>query len=740
VTICNRSDAESEGQFSYPDYQYLRQNNHVFLDIAGVPNSIGVSSDFNFDGRSVTVVTRPVSENYFAVLSLRPFLGRFFSSGDDRNPAKVAVMTYSCWKRLGSDRQIVGKIIAGQTVVGVTPEEFAGAFYGFEGDLFTSIGQDAGPWQSDRTARRMPLIARLKPAVSRRQAQAELSALTSQLASAFPREDKGLTAVLTRATLLPPGSTSDAEWMIAVLLALVLLVLLIACANVANLLLAVAVGRRQEAAIKLALGAPRGRLIREFLVESGVLCFAGGVLGYGIAAVVIRNFSRVTIVLPQIGPFSFGIHLRLDATVALLSILLTLIASLATGLAPALYASSPALAQILGGEIVVGGTRKRARRNTLVVVQVAVCTLVLVGMGLCQRNLYNLRHVDLGFSERNLISEIVYSEAEGYTKPRRAEFHEKVRGTVAAIPGIESVGFTADLPLLGAEAVPVQVPDGAATVRIHHNVVDSGYFDTLGIRILTGRAFNSTDRPDSPPVAVVNHKLAETFWPGQNPIGKVMVAGEASQKLQVIGVARDGPYLDLDEAPKPFFYYALSQHDVVAVNVVARTKGDPRLWAAPLDKALRGLDLKIQIHPETFENWISLSLITQRIAAGFVGILSGLGLLLAVIGLFGAISYSVSARKKELGIRVALGAVPWQLLQLILRETLLVAGTGVVIGTLLGVAATVVFRSQMYGIRAVEWTVILPVGVAMLALSLTVAALSARPSLTVDPMESVRHA
>ena len=740
VMIYSHSDAESVGHFSYPDFQYLRQNSHSFLDIAGAPNSIGIQSDLNFGGRPVTVIARPVSENYFNVLGIHPFLGRFFSPGDDRNPAKIAVMTYGCWRRLGSDQHIVGKIVAGETIVGVTPKDFAGAFYGFEGDIFETLGPDGGSWQTDRTSRRLPLIARLKPGIGPRQAQAEIAGLTAQLAATYSREDQGRTAYLTRATLLPPDAIQTAEWMIAILMVLVLLVLLIACANVANLLLAVAVGRRQEAAIKLALGATRGRLIRDFLRESTVLCFAGGLLGYGIAAAVLKRFSQISLVLPQVGPISFGVDLRLDATVALLAILLTLIASLATGLAPALYASSPALAQVLGGEAVAGGARKRARRNTLVLVQVAVCTLVLVGMGLCQRNLYNLRHTDLGFSARNLISNTVYSEAEGYTQQRRAEFHDTLRRTVAAIPGVESVALAGDLPLLGAEQFPVQVPDGTRTMGIHYNVVDSAYFDTFGIRILAGRAFQSIDAANGPRVAVVSRKLAETFWPGQDSVGKTLTVGEHAQKLLVIGVARDGAYLDLDEAPQPFLYMPLTQRDQSAINVVARTRGDPSFWAEPMTHALRGLGLKIQVQPMTFDNWMSLSLLTQRIAAGFVAVLSALGLLLALIGLFGAISYSVRERKKELGIRVALGARPGQLLALILRETMFVAGSGVLIGTLLGVAATGVFQSQLYGINTIEWNVLLPVALGMMTLSLLVAALSARPSLTVDPMEAVRHA
>ncbi len=739
--IYERSNANAIEEVSYPDYQYYRQNNHVFTDLAAAPNSINALGDFDFQAREVSLVARPVSENYFDVLGIRPYLGRFFAPGDDASNARVSVMTYSCWKRLGADPHIVGKVLAGNTIIGVTPEDFTRAFYGFDGDLFTNLSSsDNSPWRTERTERRLSLIARLKPGVTRRQAQAEMATLAGQLASAYPKEDKGRAAVVTRATLLPADAIPTAELMTAILMALVLLVLLIACANVANLLLAVAVGRRQEAAIKLALGAGRGRLVREFLAESAILCAISGVLGYLIAAAVITQFSNFSIEFPTMGVFSFGLHLRMDSTVAALALLLTVIAILAAGLAPALYASSPGLAQILGGEIVVGGMRKSARRNALVVVQVAVCTLVLVGMGLCQRNLYNLRHTDVGFTARNLVANTVYIQQEGYDEARGKQLYSRLRSAVAALPGVESVALAEDLPLLGASQVPVQFPDGAKTISIAHSVVDGDYFNTLGMNVPAGRTFNSSDRENSPPVAIINQKMADMFWPGEDPVGKAILAGEQAQKVIVAGVTPTGKYVDLDEATQPFLYYPLSQHYLGAINVIARTKSDPRRWIRPLAKAVRGLGLHVMIQPVTLDGWMTLTLLPQRIAAGCVAMLSALGLLLAVIGLFGAISYSVSERKKELGIRVALGALPWQLLKLVLRQTMFVAGAGVAIGILLGVAATIVFRSQLYGVGAVEWSVLVPVGGGMLLLSLLVAYLSARPWITIDPMDAVRHA
>jgi predicted permease len=739
VMIGSRSGSSAAGLVSYPDYEYFRKNNRVFTDIAAAPDSIGAQGDFNFEGHQVSLLSRPVSGNYFAVLGVHPLLGRLFSDADDSNN-QIAVMTWSCWQRLGADPHIVGKALAHRTVIGVTPREFTGAFYGVEGDLFETLSSyDSSPWRTDRTGRRLSLLARLKPGVSKRQAQAELSGLAAQLASAYPREDKGWTAVVIRATALPPDAIGTAELMSAILLALVLLVVLLACANVANLLLAVAVGRTQEAAIKLALGAGRWRLILDSLAESFVLCLGSGVFGYVVARATIARFSTLSVTLPTMGVFSFGLHPRVDATVLAFGFFLVVIATLAIGLPPALYASSPRLAEVLGGEMVASGRGRRMRGNILVAVQVGVCTLVLVGLGLCQRSLYNLRHADLGFSARNLIAHTVYIEAEGYNETRGKQLYDTLRRTAAAIPGVESVTLAANVPLMGAGSGPVEMPGGGKAVSVGQSVVDANYFATLRMPIVRGRAFDSSDREGSPPVAIINQKMADLFWPGQDPVGKILSAGNPTERLQVIGVAANGKYLDPDEAQQPFLYYPLSQHYLGYTNVVVRTKGDPRRWSAPLTQAMRSLGLKILFQPATLDDWMNLTLFRQRVAAGCFAILGALALLLAALGLFAAVSYSIRDRKKELAIRVALGAAPRQLLNMVLRETVRVVAVGVCVGVLLGVPVTTIFRSQFYGVSPVEWTSLVPAAGAMLLVSMLIACVSARPWIRTGPMEAIRH-
>jgi predicted permease len=741
VAIYSRAATSGVDQISYPDLEYYRASNTVFTGIAASPSSISLSIDRSSDGREIRIIGRPVSANYFDVLGIRPLRGRFFNAIDDRVNSHVAVMTYACWRRNGSDPDIIGKEVAGNTIIGVTPPSFTGSLYGLNGDLLYPLSQLDDPAALERRdARRFFLIGRLKPGVSRSQAQAEITVLARQLSETHPQADRGRTAVLTRASLLQPDSVAAAEWVSGIVIALIILVLLIACANVANLLLAAAVGRRQEAAIKLALGAPRSRILSDFLQESGLLCTAGGLLGFGIASVLVARFSEFTYVFPMYGPYSVGLNLHLDVTVASLAVGLVLLATFATGLAPALYASSPHLAQILAGEIATGGGAKSRRRKALVLVQVAVCTVVLTGTGLCLRNLYNLHRADLGFTARNLVGHSIYLQGEGLTEERGKVFYDKIRRAAAGIPGVESVALTSDMPLLGVNEVLVRQPDSLESTSIARTIVDPGYFPTLQMRLLAGRNFTAADRDGAPAVVIVNRKMADTFWPGMDAIGKAVVAGDPQKRYTVVGVAADAKYDDVTEAPRPFFYLPLAQNYSPGINVIVRAAGDPRALVEPLNRASRALGINIFARPATFDDWISLTLFPQRAAALCVGILSLLALVLAMVGLFASVSYSVSERRRELGIRVALGAGPGRLLRLVLRETAELAGAGIVMGLLFGIAATAALRSLLYGIRVFEFTVIIPVSAVMLAVCLAVAAISARPWLHIDAMETIRHA
>lgn len=501
----------------------------------------------------------------------------------------------------------------------------------------------------------------------------------------------------------------------------------------------IAVGRRQEAAIKLALGVSRTRLLRDFLNEGAIICIASGVLGYVLAMAIVARYSHLTIDMPMVGVYSFALKIHLDGLVIGCTLALVLVAVLATGLPAALYASSPNLAQVLGGEIMVGGTRKNFRRNAITIAQVAICTLVLVGMGLCERSLYNLRRVDPGFAARNIVVEAMFPRDEGYSDAQGRVLYGRVRADVAAIPGVESAAMASTLPLFSSSTTPVRLSATDKPVSAGAGAVDENYFNTLKIPLLKGRVFRTGEPAANPEPVVISQKMAETFWPGKDPVGATVMTGAPPHQAIVIGVVGDVKYDDLSSKPQPYLYYSFDQHYDSGASVIARTKGDPRLWTTEVAETVRKEGLKSPTLPITFQNLEDLSLLPQRVVAGCATALSGLGLLLAIVGLFGAISYSVGERKKELGIRVALGARPSQLLKLILRQTLSTAGLGTAFGILLGIGTTMIVRSLLYGIGTVEWFVLLSVAAAMLLVSLLVAYVSARPWLRVDPMEAVRH-
>jgi putative ABC transport system permease protein len=334
----------------------------------------------------------------------------------------------------------------------------------------------------------------------------------------------------------------------------------------------------------------------------------------------------------------------------------------------------------------------------------------------------------------------MFPRDEGYSDAQGKIMYEKVRAAVSSMPGVESVTISNNLPLFAGSSAPVRLARGDKPTAVGSSIIDENYFRTFGIPVLEGRGFQPSDTAPDRDVVVISRQMAEKFWPGQVAVGRGLMTGDPPRQAVVVGVAGDVKYDDLGGKAQPYFYYALSQHYDSGVSVIARTKGDPRLWMAQMAKAVRGAGFQSPTTPITFANIENLSLLPQRVVSGFAQALSGLGLLLAIAGLFGAISYSVSERKKELGLRVALGARPWQLMKMVFRQTLSVAGAGTVIGIVLGIGITIVVRSLLYDIGAVEWTVLVPVGVAMVGISLLVAYLSARPWLSVDPMEAVRHA
>jgi predicted permease len=752
VTLYTVAGNGAKESFSHPDYTYVRDHSRTLSGVAAL-NYGYYMYDVSYGNRDELGTLDAVSDNYFEVMGIRPFLGRFFAPGDDQVRAPAAVLTYSCWTRWDSDPGIIGKTVIVNkhplTIVGVSPKVLIAPVFGFAADVIVNIGGPAnigGDPIEDREARFLLLVGRLNPGATREQARAELRVLWNQLATAYPQAERNRTADLVHATVLPPDQINTARFLVAVLITAALLTLLIACANVANLLLALATQRRQETLIKMALGASRMRLIGEFLKETIVLCASGGVLGYALALAALAWLSRFDVSIPVLGSLRIAADLHPGALVAALTLALIVLASVVSGLAPALYASKPNLASALSGEIAIGGTRRGVIRNAVAVTQVTVCTLVLVGTGLCLRSLHNLRQVDPGFSARRIV--MIFPDTGGLAKEQGARLYAELRRRVGQIGGIESVSLVRSLPLGGGggndfDHEEVRFTDRPASDQktfVHSTIVDENYFSTLGIPLLAGRPFRFSDLEKMPEVIVINRFMAEQFWPRQNPIGRTILTAKGNRLLTIVGVAADGKYGDLDEPQLPFMYHALGQRYQSDITLIARTRGDPRLWTEPISRTIRQMGVKLPFPAASMESWMNLTLFYPLLALGCAGGLSALAMLLTTIGLYGTISYSVGERRMELGIRTALGAGPAQLMQLVFRETLIVAGTGVMAGLALGVAAGTILRSQFYGIHRLEWFVLAPVAMAMIAISLAIALAAGWRWAHMSPMDAVRHA
>jgi macrolide transport system ATP-binding/permease protein len=755
VSIYTTTPTEEFSGINYDDYKYYRDNNHMFSDVLAFPYSIWVEP-ITYDHQSKSGLINAVSDNYFSVLGVRPLFGRTFGRGDDDKPTAEAVLSYSYWKWLGADPNIAGKSVTIDrvqlTIVGVTPRSFVGTIFSDLPDLWYPLSMDATmrhqaqDWRADRTVHYLGMIGRLKPGVTRPQALADMQMLSKQLAAAYPETDKDRVAQITETSMLPVDSVSSAKIISAILLAIVALVLFAACSNVANLLLALASARRHEILVRAAMGATRVRLIRDLLLDSTLLAAGGGLGGFLLAWLGLRQLTQFKPYLPGFGVIPLTIDFRPDIRVAVACAALVFVVGLATGLLPGLYSSSPNLAGALSGEIAVGGTRKGKIRNALVMIQVAVCTVVLIGVGLCLRSLINLERVDLGFSSRNVAMLTLDLQANGYSEEQGRSMYPRMRAAAAQIYGVDSIGMASDLPLSGNSGHDEQIrvegsrETSQQAATISSVAVDEKYFSTLGIPVLAGRLFTSMDMAKAPTVIVINHLMAEKNWPGENPIGKTARIENGNQLVTVVGVVGDGKYIDIDEPARPFMYFDLNQRYEAVVYLMARTQGNPHQWLTPMSDALKKLDPQLFFQTLTMDDWTNFSLYIPRLILVCTSVFGGLAFVLAAVGLYGAVFYSVSERKKELGIRVALGAAPRDLWKMILRQTCVVTATGVCLGIAGGILASALVRSQLYGVRPVEWSVFLAVALTMGGMTVLTAYSAARPWMRADPMESVRHA
>jgi predicted permease len=766
---------------SYPDYVDYRDRNEVFSDlIAYSPISLSLNSNDQADVISGLIVTG----NYFDALGVPAHLGRTFLPEEDTTPGghPVAIISHGLWQnRFASDPQIAGRqlLLGGQpfTIVGVAPPGFNGAEAGQTNDIYVPMAMQAlvrpprggysGEMNPDLLSKRGPrwldLIGRLKPGVSAEQAQAAMSTLASQLAQAYPDTNREHTATISPVSKGDPTQRGTLLSVAGLLLAVVGLVLLIACANVANLLLARAAGRRKEISIRLALGASRGRLIRQLLTESMLLALLGGAGGLLLAVwlvSVMRTYS------PPANLFPVAFDFSLDISVLGFTLLLSMLTGLVFGIAPALQASNPDLVVGLKDEtaLVPGARRQGARRlslrNLLVVAQVASSLVLLISAGLFLRSLQQAQRIDPGFDPEHVLTMPLNINLLRYTKAQGQEFYRQALERVETLPGVQSATLTRTPPLSGAsrqstvmiagQAAPEHSSNSESTGGGAENVPENitlassvalNYFRTLKIPLLRGRDFNVQDREGAPGVVIVNESFARRYFPQQDAIGgRVSMNGAQGPWLEVVGLARDGKYITLGEAPAPFLYQPLAQRHESGMVLLVRTSGDPEQLIPTVRREVQSIERNLPLtNARSMAELLRTSLFPARMGAILLGVFGLLALVLASVGLYGVMAYSVSRRTREIGIRMALGAQSGDVLRLVLRESLMLVAVGVLLGLIVAFAATRLLAGFLYGVSPTDPAAFIGIAALLAVVALIASLVPARRAAKVDPLVAFRY-
>ena len=749
------SFSEGRSDYSYPDYlDYRSQAAQVFEGLSAhrslVPASLGGA------GEPERIWGELASGNYFSVVGVKPALGRAFLPEEDEAPGRnaVVVLSHALWRRrFGSEPGVLGRTVMlnGQryTVVGVAPAGFQGTDRGVLPEFWAPLAmtEKLMPFLARLDARNqrnnswLVLNARLKPGVSRAQALAAVNVVKNRLDDTWRKDQKRRRPALTldAAGGLLDGLGKRAVGLMAVLTVVAGLVLLVACANVANLLLARATSRQKEIAIRAAIGAGRGRLVRQLLTESVLLALPGAAAGFLLAALAARALSRFELPLPVPMVFDFTPDLRVLAFTAGLSILTGLL----FGLAPALRATRPDLVVALKSDSAVfGRVSPFGLRNALVVIQVALSLVLLAGAGLFLRSLQNASSIDTGLRPENVLLMAVDPGLHQYSPEKARQFVAQLRERVSALPGVRSVSFLDSVPLsLAGSSGDFRVEDGARRTNANIYNVGSSFFQTLGIPLLRGRDF--TLKTDGQHTAIINETMARRLFPDQDPIGRQLLAGKAN--YAVIGVARNSKSRTLGEAPAACAYLFLepSPEKVLGfegISIAVKTSVAPRALVRPLRDQIAALDPDLAIfNTKTMQEHVNKSLLLPQLCATLLGVFGAAGLTLAAVGLYGVLSYWVRRRTREIAIRVALGAEARSVLMVVLRQGLSLTAAGLVIGLAIVLALGRFAASLLYGISGTDSLTFAAVSVVLLAAALAAILVPARRAARVEPTTALRY-
>jgi putative ABC transport system permease protein len=752
VGVTNSRTGMKSGNADYPDFEDWRSQNQVFEKMAAYYDNkltlTGVQNPAHLEAEVV-------SADLFTLLGVTPTLGRTFLPVEDEAGHNVAILEHQFWRQqFGGDPGIIGRTITlnnrAYTVVGVMPAGFEFPLQRKPVSVWTTFSADQStddntpPLTKQRGAHWFSVIARLKPGVSITQAQAAMDVITAGLAKQFPDTDKysGVQLEFERDRI-----TSAIRPALLMLMAAVGLVLLIACVNVANLLLARATTRGREIAIRAALGAGRKRLVRQLLTESMLLAGLAGGFGVLIAAWGSVLLARLS---PQDLPRSAEIHT--DAWVLAFTGGISLITGVVFGLAPALQIARSNLVDALkeGSLSMTAGGSRHQLRSSLVVVEMAIALVLLVSSVLLMRSLLRLQNVNPGFHPHNVLAADVDLPDQKYTNAKQDQFARELMPKLAALPGAESVAGVFPLPMTGSEmrtSVQIEGRPVAESDETHATIfsITPGYFRTMKIALLQGRDFTPQDGPDTTPVVIVNESLAWQFFPGENPIGKrirpgISVDEKPSRMREIVGVVADVKFKNLTSEWMPTDYVPQAQIPIGRLTAIVRTAGDPSTLARPLAEAVRSIDPDMPVYNvKTVEEYLDGTIAIPRFNTMLLGVFAGLALVLTAIGLYGVISYAVVQRTHEIGIRMALGAQPREMMRLVVGQGVRLALLGVGLGLIAALAFTHFLSSLLFGVTATDPVSFATVVLTLLAVALLACYVPARRAMRVDPMVALRY-
>lgn len=755
-------DGDTYATSSYPDFLDFQAQNRVFSGMLGYSPAIGA---IRTSDQSRMAIGEVVTGNYFQLLGVRAAVGRTLLPEDDRTgAARVAVLSHRVWmKEYAGDPAVVGRTIQlhGQvyTIVGVAPRQFSGMLPMLQPEMWIplawveeiepagmqdSVPSPTGNTRLERRGQRWLFIkGRLKDGETARTADANLRVVMQQLTAAHPATNDKRTVSAVANVRVHPQADAALRPVAAGLMLGVGLVLLVACANVANMLLARASSRQREIGIRLAIGASRGRLIRQLLTESVVLALIGAAAGVALAALLLRLIES----LPMPVPVPVTLGLRIDGRVLLFTIVVATIAGLVAGLAPALRATRTNLTSELKGEIRSLGTGRRrwSLRDGLVAAQTAVTLVLLVAAGLLTRSIIEARRIDVGFRTTGVAALSAEVGLVGYDEPRARQLFERALERIRAIPGVQSASRAVRQPLaINYNRNRIFLADrhrpGDEGAVVAATWVDQSYFETLGVPLLRGRNFTAADAPSSARVAIVNDAFVRTFWPGTDPIGRrFKTRGLDGPDFEVVGVVGDYKVESVGEKPTPYIHYALGQRAFTNEVLLARSSTDASALLAAMRREVLALERQtVFLEGQPMGAQVEAALLPARLAAQTASLVGIVATALAAIGLYGVIAYAVSRRTREIGIRMALGAAPGSVIRMVMRQGLSVAAAGVVVGLLLAWVAARGIASALYGVSALDpvaWS-------AALSLSLMSAAaanlIPARRASRVDPSVALR--